>query len=132
MIEISCRRMGTFRCEILRINPYLVARSCQRIFDKYAGILMHFRLRDFTVWIPRFADHSTKTRIRTNRKKLFPKEIFIRFHKQNKNLETSSQKMDFNFVFTNREKGNGYKMMDTSVIFLLQIILIYNSQKRRS
>lgn len=103
-----------------------------RIFDKYAGILMHFRLRDFTVWIPRFADHSTKTRIRTNRKKLFPKEIFIRFHKQNKNLETSSQKMDFNFVFTNREKGNGYKMMNTSVIFLLQIILIYNSQKRRS
>lgn len=101
-----------------------------RIFDKYAGILMHFRLRDFTVWIPRFADHFTKTRIRTNRKKLFPKEIFIRFHKQNKNFEISFQKMDFNFAFANREKGNAYKMMDTSIIFLLQIILISLERSR--
>ena len=81
---------------------------------------MHFRLRDFTVWIPRFADYSTKTRIRTNRKKLFPKEIFIRFHKQNKNFEISFQKMDFNFAFTNREKGNvRTKWWNTSVILLL-------------
>lgn len=33
MIEISRRRMDTFRCEILRINLYSVARSCQRTLE---------------------------------------------------------------------------------------------------
>lgn len=128
MIEISRRRMDTFRCEILRINPYSVARSCQRTLESLIS------MRGF--WCTsgcvtsRYGFHGSPTIPRRHElerigRSSFQKEIFIRFHKQNKNFEISFQKMDFNFAFTNREKGNvRTKWWNTSVILLLQIILI--------
>lgn len=123
MIEISRRRMDTFRCEILRINPYSVARSCQRTLESLIS------MRGF--WCTsgcvtsRYGFHGSPTIPRRHElerigRSSFQKEIFIRFHKQNKNFEISFQKMDFNFVFTNREKGNvRTKWWNTSVILLL-------------
>lgn len=128
MIEISRRRMDTFRCEILRINLYSVARSCQRTLESLIS------MRGF--WCTsgcvtsRYGFHGSPTIPRRHElerigRSSFQKEIFIRFHKQNKNFEISFQKMDFNFAFTNREKGNvRTKWWNTSVILLLQIILI--------